>query len=469
VPMTLGRNATHGLRIAKFEESGMQNFTTRKLGATRASVLGVALCVICTSLCARAQDLRVPEFDRAVMRHKAEVETLLTNKNAPRPAFPVGDANHETIPAALRNFPTDTALLFYDYGDRDEKLQIWLLKSIGIRQSVVLEKKRADLEKAIASLRQALGVEALQLTRAPRPVEVTRAGPAFATTAAALTTTPSDAVGPLTTILLPPPLRSELERVKHLIIVATGALGTVPFSVLQPFSKDEYLIDRMSISYAPSLYELAREVEPWKAELLPAVVVGDPDLSISGWEFPELKGAKDEARAVATLIKTQPLLGKEATVETIFPRLRGAKLLYFATHGVADAGASLDQSFLALSAQRAGGGKWTMREIEETYYEKTQLAVLSACQTGLGQVYDGGIMHLARTFQVSGVPRVVMSLWRVDDEATADLMVTFIRRLQKGDPNVMPAEALRRAMIEVKGRRPEPRQWASFVLFGTPR
>lgn len=101
------------------------------------------------------------KFDRTVEKHRAEVEALMTSKLAPRPAFPTGDANHETIGAALRDFPSDTALLFYDYGDHDEKLQSWLLTSTGIRQSVVIEKRRAELDQAIVSLRHALGVEAL--------------------------------------------------------------------------------------------------------------------------------------------------------------------------------------------------------------------------------------------------------------------------------------------------------------------
>jgi CHAT domain-containing protein len=293
---------------------------------------------------------------------------------------------------------------------------------------------------------------------------------AFATLPTPLPSAPENAIKNLTDVLLPSTVRTELESVKHLIVVAAGVIGTVPFSVLQPFSNDQYLVDRMSISYAPSIYDLFREVSPWKHELLPAVVVGDPDLGlIEGWDFPRLTGAKAEAKAVAKLINTRPLIGKEATLESVMSRLNGAKLLYFATHGVADAEASLDESFLALGGKQPGQGKWTMRQIEQIYYGGTELAVLSACQTGLGQVYDGGIMHLARTFQVAGVPRVVMSLWRVDDEATADLMVTFVRRLQDADSGVFPAEALRRAMVEVKRRRPAPRRWASFVLFGTPR
>lgn len=440
----------------------------KELNLRRVSTItAVISCVLCISIGSNAQSQGVAEFDRAAAKHKQEVEVLLTNKAAPKPSFPQDIIDHKTVTAALKPFPAGTALMFYDYIEQDQLLQLWLLNSEGVRQYVVIKKKREELEKAIATLRQALGVENLQVTRTPTRVDRART---------AYTPTPTSpgllvsSVNSLSEILLPPQVRPELQNVKHLIVVTTGAIGTVPLSVLQPFNKGQYLIENMSISYAPSLYELAREVRPWKHELLPAVIVGDPDLtSIKGWTFPVLNGAKEEAKAVAELIKTKPLIGQDATIETVLARLQGAKLLYFATHGVADVEASLDESFLALGSKHAGQGKWTMRQIENRYYDETELAVLSACQTGLGQIYDGGIMHLARTFQVAGVPRVVMSLWRVDDEATADLMITFVRHLQDPKSNVMPAEALRRAMIEVKGRRPEPQRWASFVLFGTPR
>jgi CHAT domain-containing protein len=442
----------------------MRHLKPLKLRLTVTVLLATALF---TSISAHAQNLGVAEFDRAADKHKREVETLLENKAAPRPSFPEGTLNHQSVTAALKPFPTGTALLFYDYSEPDQLLQVWLLNPNGIRRYVAIKQKREELEKSIATLRQALGVENLQVTRTPRRLDRARVAYSPTPTSPRLL---ESSVNNLSEILLPPPIRPELQSVKHLIVVTTGAIGTVPLSVLQPFKKDRYLIEDMSISYAPSLYELVREVRPWKHELLPAVIVGDPDLtSIKGWEFPTLTGAKKEANAVAELLKTQPLIGKDANMETVLSKVQGAKLLYFATHGVADSEASVDNSFLALGSQRPGYGMWTMRQIEARYYDETELAVLSACQTGLGQVYDGGIMHLARTFQVSGVPRVVMSLWRVDDEATADLMITFMRHLQDTSSNVIPAEALRRAMIEVKGRRPEPRRWASFVLFGTPR
>ncbi|MBD0326259.1 MAG: CHAT domain-containing protein, partial [Pyrinomonadaceae bacterium] len=62
-------------------------------------------------------------------------------------------------------------------------------------------------------------------------------------------------------------------------------------------------------------------------------------------------------------------------------------------------------------------------------------------------------------------PRVVMILWSVYDDATAELMQAFARHLRAH----APAEALRRAMLEVRRRRPDPTEWASFVIFGTPQ
>jgi CHAT domain-containing protein len=107
---------------------------------------------------------------------------------------------------------------------------------------------------------------------------------------------------------------------------------------------------------------------------------------------------------------------------------------------------------------------WTAREIQQTRLS-ARLAVLSACQTGLGKAHDAGIIGLARAFQLAGVPRVVMSLWSVYDDATAELMQAFARHLRAH----APAEALRQAMLEVKRHRPDPTEWASFVIFGTPQ
>lgn len=109
-------------------------------------------------------------------------------------------------------------------------------------------------------------------------------------------------------------------------------------------------------------------------------------------------------------------------------------------------------------------GWWTASEIQNTRL-RANIAVFSACQTGLGKVHDAGIIGLTRAFQLAGVPRVVMSLWSVDDQATNMLMQTFVKHLE----NYIPSEALRQAMLEARKDYPKPSEWASFLLFGTPR
>jgi CHAT domain-containing protein len=96
-----------------------------------------------------------------------------------------------------------------------------------------------------------------------------------------------------------------------------------------------------------------------------------------------------------------------------------------------------------------------------------ELVVLSACQTGLGKELKGeGLIGLTRGFMYAGSPRVIASLWKVDDAATVDLMATFYRGMLK--EGLAPAAALRRAQIEMlaQKQRQSPYYWAAFVLQG---
>ena len=119
-------------------------------------------------------------------------------------------------------------------------------------------------------------------------------------------------------------------------------------------------------------------------------------------------------------------------------------------------------SFIALSGNDFQSSIWTLKEIQNTPM-KAHMAVLSACQTGLGQVHDAGILGIARGFQISGVPRVIVSLWNVDDNATETMMVKFMTNLKTN----YPSDALRLAMLEMREENPDPVYWASFTIFGT--
>src|SRR5207244_3195270 len=147
--------------------------------------------------------------------------------------------------------------------------------------------------------------------------------------------------------------------------------------------------------------------------------------------------------------------GAEATKEAVLRRVRDASVLYFATHGVADAVDGLNGAFLALGAPTLAQGKWTKREIEHLHL-RAEVAVLSACQTGIGQVHDAGVIGVARGFQIAGAGAVVMSLWSVRDGPTARLMAGFAKELQLHSPPI----ALREAVLAFKKEAPDPVEWA---------
>ena len=96
----------------------------------------------------------------------------------------------------------------------------------------------------------------------------------------------------------------------------------------------------------------------------------------------------------------------------------------------------------------------------------SDLAVLSACETGKSKIVKGeGIVGLTRAFMFAGAPRVICSLWKVDDEATQALMIKFYE-LWTGD--VGAAEALKQAQAFVRGQEKwkHPYYWAAWVLWG---
>jgi hypothetical protein len=411
-------------------------------------------------------------FDQAAAKHKRELEDLWDRRGTPR--LNLSNVSSKSVARILSERTTtidysateatyldNTAVLFYSY-DR-ENLQIWLVDERSIQAYSKRRISENQINEAITNLRDSMGIDSLQLSRSPHPRGI---GIFSRSQKAELPI--NRAIAELTEILLPPTIRHELTSVKHLVIVPVLGLATVPFAILQPFTNGAFLIDKMSISIAPSLFDVGQTIPPWDVSraFSSPLIVGNPYLPPSSdWVVPALPGAEKEAQGVAQIMKVTPLIGKQASKERILSKVQDSSLLYFATHGVASSTNPLSAGFLMFSADRLEQGWWTVKEVQEITIRETQIAVLSACQTGLGKVHDAGIIGLARAFQIAGVPRVIMSLWSVDDAATSELMQAFIKHLE----NDIPAEALREAMLEVRKQYPAPSQWASFVLFGTPR
>ncbi|MBL8580101.1 MAG: CHAT domain-containing protein [Mesorhizobium sp.] len=260
--------------------------------------------------------------------------------------------------------------------------------------------------------------------------------------------------------IFPEPVRGKLSTLSSLTIVPAINIGVLPFAALDPDGDGIPLVETTALNIEASLGDvLAGRIFAIGGGVEPQAIVGDPDASTDPeWIFPRLPGAEREARAVAERFGTVAVIGAEATVEEVVPKLRGAGYAHIAAHGYSSAADPIDGSFLALT-----GDRLTARAIQSMRFERPALVTLSACQTGLGGQMDVGIIGLSRGFLLAGASAVVASLWNVDDEATAQIMQAYVEALAT-DP---PAEALRKAQSEARRKWKDPSRWAAFLMFGS--
>jgi CHAT domain-containing protein len=339
-------------------------------------------------------------------------------------------------------------------------------------------------------------------------------------------------------ILTEEKLRPLLGNARTLFVIPDGDLILIPFAALVD-ERGRYLVERYRISYLFSVRELLPEREEPCGHREPPLVVGGPDFSApvfrrklpiirknAGDAYPvsvdPLSGAAAEAAAIGTLLRLPPariLTGSLAT-ETAIKAVHGPRILHLATHGfflpdlpaAHTPGAAVDRmlyraretreeiylrSGVALTgynrrkqARGPDDGLLTALEVMDLDLCGTELVTLSACETGLGEAHDGqGVFGLRRALALAGARSQLLTLWKLADDATKDLMVSFYAQVQQGVPF---AEALRRMQLaalrqeslpatdaHARGVRPlggpdpgsaatlaHPYYWASFILSG---
>lgn len=278
-------------------------------------------------------------------------------------------------------------------------------------------------------------------------------------------------------LLLPAPIAENLPGLKHIIFITEFNIGQIPLYLLKPYGNDAYLIDSVSIALAPHLCNLGNIAgmnrlymgKPNKLFAQDALIVGDPAYATDPErQLPRLPGAAEEAKRVSKWTQGTLLLDSAATISKVKALARQSDLLYFATHGYSDVEKVLDGSFLAFAPDSTNPtGLWTARQIQQENFMKTQMmAILSACQTGVGKVYDAGFIGLGRAFFKAGVDHTIMSLWSVSDKGTMELMRKFLMKLLTKEMDFYPASHLREAILDYKKTEPNPALWAPFVLFG---
>jgi CHAT domain-containing protein/predicted negative regulator of RcsB-dependent stress response len=190
--------------------------------------------------------------------------------------------------------------------------------------------------------------------------------------------------------------------------------------------------------------------------------------------FGRLLSTRREAAAISALVpereRMQALDFEASRTTALRPELGEYRIVHFATHGLLN-NIHPELSGIVLSlVDKEGHQQDGFLRLQDIYNLKlsAELVVLSACQTGLGKEVKGeGLIGLTRGFMYAGAPRIVASLWKVDDRATSELMKRFYQGLL-GPEALRPAGALRQAQLSIWKEKQwrEPYYWAAFVLQG---
>ena len=288
---------------------------------------------------------------------------------------------------------------------------------------------------------------------------------------------------------------------QQLIIIPDGRLGYLPFDVLLTdtiaedairFQHLPYLIRQFPIRYEYSATLLTTSPPPLDQPMAylgfaptydeptaaPAPVASSREVraTLDGQiiGLSPLRYNQAEVDYVADLFKGKIFAGKEASEQHFKEHASEANLLHLSMHAYAH-DENDDLSGLIFTQQTNASRTDTTQEDNFLHPNElyslslhAELAVLSACETGMGTLAKGeGIMSLGRAFKYAGCPNVTMSLWRADDQSTSHLMQSFFTYLQAGRPK---DEALRQAKLayldEAKSVQAHPYYWAAFVQVG---
>ena len=241
---------------------------------------------------------------------------------------------------------------------------------------------------------------------------------------------------------------ADLLDAKHLVFAAHGLLHHIPFHAL--FDGQSYLIDKFSISYAPSasVYALCREK--------PANVSGGSlILGIPDAQAPLIL---EEVEALRGILPNAKLFVGEAASEAVL-KTHGptSRIVHIATHG------HFRQDNPMFSSIRLGDSYLSLYDL---YHFKlpAELVVLSGCATGRNTISPGDeLMGLVRGLLQAGAQSLMLSLWDVHDASTRDFMISFYSHLAEGMAKPLAVQA---AMLELRQSHPHPYYWAPFSLIG---
>jgi len=274
-----------------------------------------------------------------------------------------------------------------------------------------------------------------------------------------------------------------------LIISSDGLLGLIPFEAFYDKKDKKYLIEKVKIRYIPSGKEFVKLHNNSKTKNNDIVVFADVDFDNRNSKLQKTKGSifkslrpmknlkysKEDAMVIKKLFShnVKLFLEENATEENLL-KVNAPKILYLSTHGMFLTDKSILnpmlKSIILLDGanesirQKRGNGIVSGLELAGLNLHGTELVVLSACETGVGEIEDSeGIAGMSKAFMKAGAKAVIMTLWSVDDEKSSLLMKKFYEGVKKG---LGYSDALREAkLFMIKNKETAlPFYWSGFVM-----
>jgi CHAT domain-containing protein/Flp pilus assembly protein TadD len=295
------------------------------------------------------------------------------------------------------------------------------------------------------------------------------------------------------------PVRQLLGNTRTVLLSPDAALNLIPFEALID-ENNKYLVENYSFTYLTSGRDLLRLKDKFSSQQSP-VIVANPlynqqgkkvalnpksirSVDLSKLTFPSLPGTEEEAKAIKNLLPQVVLLTQSEATENALKQVNKPNFLHIATHGFFEpkeknttnksqqnSDNPLLRSGLVLAGVKLGesagdDGVLTALETTSLNLVGTKLVVLSACDTGNGDTTTGeGVYGLRRALVIAGSESQLISLWKVSDNATKDLMVAYYERLKKGGGR---SDSLRQIQLEMlkSENYKHPFFWASFIPSG---
>jgi CHAT domain-containing protein len=244
------------------------------------------------------------------------------------------------------------------------------------------------------------------------------------------------------------PIRRRIKS-PRLVIVPASVLNYIPFPAL--YDGRHYLSEQLEVSIAPS-------ASVWLALATKAQSRGSRDALFIGYADESIPLAEKETIELAKKLQDSMVFtGRDATFASYIENAPRAGIIHLACHGQFRTDNPL------FSSQHLSDGWITVRDICRQKL-KTRLVTLSACETGLNIISPGEeMLGLTRGFLTAGTQALVVSLWTVNDEATAQLMDIFYANLQRGTTPIASLRVAQTAFIE---RGVHPYFWSPFIAIG---